>query len=258
MSRIYFHSPSEDTEVRGSERAYGAYLINEMFVTALGVNDYDYDSHPHTLRAIIAPDHYCLRESGKRFADTLRTALHVHSFGPTLVIDKQPVDTFAASLNTGILLGSDPLIAYARLHGQCEIHAYIEGRNRAWFAKILQRGLDTKLMRPDCGWEQTVEMLHKRKDEPVVTSYSVCDQFPNAEAAGWKPTRIEDGEACWDDWYDISESEQWELGMKSLRAEPNRGLEIRPRGWNNFYFGEGWNGFTLAAKAVELSQTKAA
>lgn len=255
MSRIYFHSQSGEAEVRGSERAYGAHLINDMFQTALGVSDYHTPENPHVLRNIIHPSHYCLRETGKRFAETFSTALAVCMETPLLWVDGNVVETFAASLNTGLVMGSAPIMAYARLHGQCEIHAFIEGRNRGWFAKILQQGLLDGIMRSGVGWEETITMLGSRNDEPVVTSYSVCEQFPNPHATGWKPSKVdEDGEADWDAWYEIPESEQWEMGMKALRA--SKMLEIRPRDWKTFYFNDGWTGFKLLAKAIEISKQR--
>lgn len=256
MSRIYFHSPTNDSEVRGSERAYAAGLINDMFISALGVSDHDFPESPHVLRNIIAPTHYCLRAEGSMFARQLETALHVHSSmgGPTLVMDGQPVDTFLAALNTALVMGSDAIKLGARLHGQCEIHAFVEGANRTWLADIIERGRKTGVFRAESGWESVITHLRERDDEPVVTSYSVCESFPNPQAANWKPTNVdEDGEADWDAWYDLPEKTQWHMAMSGIRKSL---LEIRPEDWDTFYFGNGVTGFDLLAKAIELGKAK--
>jgi hypothetical protein len=222
MSRIYFHSPSGDGEVRGSERAYAAHLCQEMFITALGVSGWDTPSHPHVLRRIIAPSHYCLQQSGLQFEQQLRTALVVSGFGPVLNVDGQDIDVFSTTLNTALVMGSNPIKLSARLHGQCEIHAWVDGLNREWLAGIIEQGRKVGIFRGDSGWESVVALLKSRNDEPVVTSYSVCEQFPNAHAA----------------------------------TSPF--LEMKPDNWDSYYFNDGLTGFDLLAKAVELDKDKAA
>lgn len=254
MSRIYFHSETNESEVRGSERAYAAHLCNEMFLTAIGISEYDTPEHPHVLRKIVAPNHYSLRKQGKRFEESLRIALSVNAFAPVLIVNSNPVDVFSAQLNTALIMGSDEIKLGARLNGQCEIHAYIEGKNRGWFANLIDSGRAIGILRSDVGWESVMAHLRERDDEPIVTSYSVCDQFPNAGASGWKPTRIyEDGEADWDEYYDIPDAERWAMGMKALRSSPL--MEMKPDNWNSYFFGDGATGFTLLAKAIELSKT---
>lgn len=260
MSRIYFHSPTNESEVRGSERAYAAHLVNEMFVTTLGVSDNDYPDRPHVLRNIIAPSHYCLRSQGQQFARELETALHVHGGmgGPILMMDGKAVDTFSASLNTALVMGSDAIKLGARLHGQCEIHAWVDGLNREWLAEMIEQGHEVGIFRTDAGWESVITHLRERADEPVVTSYSVCEQFPNAHAANWKPTKVdEDGEADWDAWYELPKETQWMKSMLGImNTEPL--LEIKPDNWNDFYFYDGLTAFDLLAKAIELDKAKAA
>lgn len=256
MSRIYFHSPSGDAEVRGSERAFMGHLVNELFQVAIGVSDWDTPERPHVLRRIIYPNHYCLKATGAEFARQLRTALYVAMDTPVIWVDGQVVQTFSAALNTAMAMGSDPIKLCARLHGQCEIHTYVEGKNREWLAKKIEQGRDVGVLRSDQGWEETVTMLRTRKDEPVVTSYSVCEQFPNAHAAGWKPDKLtEEGEADWDAWYDLPSAKQWEMGMSALRQTA---LEMKPSNWGKYYFHDGLTGFDLLAKAIALDKEQAA
>ncbi|MDT5061541.1 MAG: hypothetical protein QOH63_2000 [Acidobacteriota bacterium] len=252
MSRVYFHEQEGDSEVRGSERAYASYLCNEVFLAALNLNDYDSSERPSVLRNIIAPSHYVVRYKGREFAQSLKTALVVPTSDELLVVEGKRVEVFSAALNTALIMGSDPIKLMARLHGQCEIHAYIEGKNRDWVAGIIEKGRASGIMRADVGWEETITMLRSNSERPVVTSYSVCEQFPNAGAAKWTPPVNEDGED-WDTWYDLPREERWRLGMEDLRAESL--LEIKPDDWDTYYFRDGVNGFKLLEAAYALQPT---
>lgn len=258
MSRIYFHSPSRESEVRGSERALMGHYVGDLFLMTLGVSDYDYPpDRPHVLRNILSPTHYAASETGKQFESSLSTALRVAMDSEILVVDGKAVNVFSASLNTAIAMGSDPIILSARLHGQCEIHTYVEGPNRVWLAEIIERGRVSGIFRSEMGWESVIEHLRERDDEPIVTSYSVCEQFPNAGASGWKPDKVnEEGDGDWDAYYDLPTDEQWRMGMEALRAKPF--MEMSPDKWRDYYFNDGETGFSLLAKAIEIGNaTKA-
>lgn len=260
MSRIYFHSEHGEAEVHGSERAYMGSMCGHMFTYAMGL-DYSGDDtpqHPSPLRRILNPKHYAAdpRYEGARFIDALSTVLRVGYQNDVLIVDGQHVDTFAASLNTAYVMGSDAVKLAARLHGQCELHAYVEGPNRAWLAGIMERGRETHVLRPGQGWEETAALLRSRDDGPVVTSFSVCEQFPNRGVAGWKPPVEDDGED-WDAWYELPEVERWQMALDGLRAQGN-GLELKPDNWQTFYFRDGVNGFQLRRIAEQLASEPAA
>lgn len=255
MSRIYFHSQYDDAEVYGAERAYMGWLCGELFNMALGLDrSDDMPSRPSPIRSILNPGHYAAdpRYEGRQFVETLGVALRVGFDSDILRVDGKPVNTFAAALNTAYVLGSDAVKLAARLHGQCELHAYVEGPNRAWLAGIIERGLETHVLRPEMKWEETATFLRSRDDCPVVTSFSVCDQFPNSHVAGWEPPVDEEGEKDWDAWYDLPEAERWQMAMDGLRAQGN-GLELKPDNWQTFHFRDGVNGFQLRRIAEELS-----
>lgn len=258
MSRIYFHSEHGDSEVYGPERYYMGGICGDLFVLSLGLeHDHDAPEHPSPLRRILNPKHYAasLNYTGRQFAQTLSTALRVGMDGPILIVDGKAVDTFSAALNTAYVMGSDAVKLAARLHGQCELHAYVEGPNRAWLAGIIERGRETDLLRPEMKWEEVAAFLRSRDDCPVVTSYSVCEQFPNHQIAGWVAplARYEDGEeyADTDAWYDLPKAERWRMAMDGLRAGGN-GLELKPDNWNTFHFRDGINGFQLRRVAEAL------
>jgi hypothetical protein len=262
MSRIYFHSEDGEAAVRGSERAYGAALCSDLFVFALGISDCDSPDNPHVLRKIVTPSHYCLRDWGVPFERSLSTAVRVSGIGgPVLRLNGQAVDVFSATLNTALIIGSDVVKLYARLHGQCEIHCFVEGPYRIWLAEMITKGRELEMFRPECGWEDVVALLLSSASGPVVTSYSVCESFPNSVVAGWKPTAVtDDGEADWDAWYELSQAERWNRSMDGLRKQSGEYqlLELTPTTWNEFYFGDGMNGFKLLQHAIELSRDAAA
>lgn len=234
-----------------------SHYVSDLFLMALGVSDYDYPDNPHVLRNILEPTHYTAKETGQRFASSLSVSLRVGMDSRILVVDGEAVNVFSASLNTAVVMGSDPIILSARLHGQCEIHTYVEGANRAWLAGIIERGRASGIFRSDSGWESVIEHFRERADEPVVTSYSVCEQFPNAGASGWKPDKVnEEGDGDWDAYYDLPSEEQWRMGMEGLRAKLY--MEMTPEHWQSYYFNDGQTGFSLLAKAIELEQAKKA
>lgn len=146
-----------------------------------------------------------------------------------LIMDGQ----WAARLNQAMTIHPS-LRLLARLHGQCEIHCYVEGVDRAWFADRIYDALhvvvrthddreDMELLRvghscdqgQDIGWLKLMDWLRSRDDEPVVCSYSVTDQFPR-----------------WDEGAD--DTMTWPKAMDWLRTQG--GLRMSPEDWDSFYF----------------------
>lgn len=246
MSRIYFHSQHGEAEIRGSERAWMGMMVKDLFHLSLGLlHAYDTPSERSPLRRVIAADHFVFHSPS--FLDSLKLHIGVAMNTPLFVIDGEPVDTFTAQLNTAMLIGGDAIRLCARLHGQCEIHAYVEGPNRGWLAGIIEQGRASEILREDQGWEALVDFLKVRDDEPVVTSYSVCDQFPDPDYSTWKP---EDSTgAARDKWYDLSHEDQWRFGMERLRAEPL--MEMKPDNWGDYYWRHGVSGFDIRRAANE-------
>jgi hypothetical protein len=176
---------------------------------------------------------------GNRNREMLRASLRMgEDFGgPVLFhLEGEPLRGLSLMLNTVLVLGSDPLCLMARLDGQCEMHAYVEGPHRGWLARVIEDGLSTGLFRKELpptdkesepaptGWTDVVTLLRARDDQPVVTSYSVSGWFPNPGICDWEPPP---GSDC-DAWYDLDPAKQWEMGMAALRATPDSGLELRP------------------------------
>ncbi len=229
MSSISFHSPSEeDVRLRGSERALMGCMVRD--IAAAFIPSYGYKERLNPGR-----DEYLRRDDAREYQNVV-TALSVSDTPLFVDHDGTPLANFSLQLNTVLAIGNDPLCLAARLHAQCEIHCYVEGPNREWLAGVIEQGLESHIFRDGEGWDGVLTLLRTRDDEPVVTSYSVCDSFPTHSSDQgvpwqvWKPTRIDDyGEAAWDDWYDLSDAEQWLLALGGIRGIPEAELELRPR-----------------------------
>lgn len=183
MSRVYFHSPSGEAELHGSERAWLAHLASGP---ARAAWDLDLSDSLQRAAAILAfvpevPDgeyganylHTYLREaqaenvanravytdwkpgqpfSGPtshanqhRLVSALQTSLKVQ--GLRMVVAEVELHTSNVELNTALVAGSDPIRLAAKIHGWCESHCWVEGQDRMWLADIIDQGLDAGLYR---------------------------------------------------------------------------------------------------------------
>lgn len=230
MSRIYFHSQNGDAEVRGSERAYMGSLVSDAALSAIG----DMEDACAWLVPLLGKDCYVRDIDGRHRAESLRRYLRV-GMGAKVHLDGAAHDVWVASLQTALDIGGDELKLCARLHGQCEIHCYVEGNNRAWLADIIERGRAKSILRAAQGWESVVTLLRTRADEPVVCSYSVCDQFPSFGALpDDHPLTKRDDDERWDEFYKMSDEEQWTECLRGVRER--HGLELQPADWAAYSF----------------------
>jgi hypothetical protein len=248
MSRIYFHSPDQETEVSGSERAYMGCLINDIAIGVLSVDRFRAQNDPV---AKLLPEDCYVRSPSPTFDFVQSFELWVKSGDGHFVVNGERRSVWTCCLNTALRLGGDPLKLFARLHGQCEIHCWVDGKNREWLAGIIDQGLGDGIFRRgiagrSMGWEATVEMLRSRDDEPVVCSYSVCDQFPNEHTAGYENKKNPDA------WYDLSRDKRWKMAMKGLR-ENGGGLEMKPDNWGAYRFSHGLSMFDIRRIADEAN-----
>lgn len=270
MSRVYFHSPSGQAELRGSERAWLGSLVNQI---ATGVLDLDGFETAERLKKYVHPSHYMASKDTtspgwvSSWASGYATAFRVGWGDPLICYQGRTLSTFSFALNTAVLLGNDQIKLAARIHGQSEIHAWVDGPNRGWLAEIMQAGLDSGIYRKgyhyddhagakqwqSMGWEDVIALLRARDDEPVVMSYSVCDSFPNADIGDYLPAwpegiprthegydsfteaQKEERQDAYEAWYDMEEAEKWRISMAGLRAS-SKGLEIKPEDWATFRF----------------------
>lgn len=242
MSRVYFHSPSGEAELWGGERAWMGGLCQDL---AIGIMDVRWNA----AKFAVLTGRPVPEGSVFTWADSI--GLHMRVGEGALAWKGQPLEAFALILNTALRAGSRPVQLAARVHGQCELHAWCAGYNRAWLASIIDEGLVSGVFRTATGWredeswEAVARFLRERDDEPVVLSYSVCVQFPNRDliGMGWE----EDDDNAWDA---LPDQERWDRAFAALTAMSG-GRELRPAGWETFAFGHKLSAFDLLASDWE-------
>lgn len=251
MSYIAFNAPDREVRVSGRERASlsiacGEWLAMQL-VRASGWNVVEFTTALTGWRprqqlgsAIEAREHLNLQ---------CRAGDYFHFDG-----DRIPI--FDLQLNSVLMDGNDAWRLATKIHGQCEIHGYIEGADRADIADIIGQGLEAGIFRrrmghastqtPDLGWEAVVEMLRENATDPVVTSYSVTESFPGPHLASddWEHNRDDP----WETWSEMSFADQWAMCMQKLRSE--RGLRWS-RETLDRYYGDGLTGVALARRVNE-------
>lgn len=232
MSTIYFHSEHGTMAIRGSERAWAGVLCMDLMGAVIG-------DHPQEwIMPLIPADSY-----GAKVADGVKSWLR--SSSGHLLIEGRPVENWIISLNTAMALGNDAVRLLARLHGQCEIHCYVEGHNRAWLAKVIRQGRRAHVLRDRQGWDELAAFLDDRADAPVVCSYSVCDSFPAIYCLPEDHAlNNKEDEGRWDKFHELPDAEQWALCMQGLR-ERDPMLEMKPGNWRNYKFAKGESAFML-------------
>lgn len=278
MSRIYFHSEHGTAELRGSERAYMGHVCQELLESALDLHSpFPDERAEHWVAHLLPEAHYARRSRGHRQLESLRTA--IYTSGEDLRLpDGTVLSAFDLALNTALRIGGDPLRLMARLHGQCELHCWVDGPNRAWLAGIIEQGRAINLYRPGEGWENVAALLRSRDDGPVVCSYSVCEGFPNrlyAKYGGWtahtwpEPELPDDRHSVMSDdededadednaWERTSREVCWRCALAGLRATDAGRVytrELRPDAWADYVLGQGLSGYDLAALAPELTRS---
>lgn len=203
MSRIYFHAHSlavPDVALSGSERAYAANLIGHYFTEAMEMGE----DHPNYTR--------------------------YHLARGTITYQGQALPLFDVACNTAMYRGNNTIRLLTRLHAQCELHAYVEEENRTWLARLIDEGRTQGILRPNMGWEEIAFRLRDLKVAgPIVTSFSVTEAFPDADAA----------DCDWKEWDELTYNQRWGRGIAALRAHPEYLLELKPDNWYSVRFGAG-------------------
>lgn len=264
MSSITFNARNHSAVLRGSERHHMSFIVSgiagaiakdiraEVFVKVGNPKHYLYQT---AAACVAAKDAYAERT---RYEEQLNTTLKV---GGMMGEELFPgYDQFTTELNTALALGSAPVALFVRLHGQCEIHLWIEDGDGPGIADIVDRGIATGLCRPGQGWDKVVELLRTPDVGIIVTSFSVTDSFPNDDIAvddrlpekadytnyaTMTPEEMErvDGLAAdvEEVWYEtFTDDDRWDAAVRGLRAK-GQGLRLEPAHFDAdpFYFGDG-------------------
>lgn len=232
MSRVYWHGQHVTSELLGSERAYMGVLCTDLAMPV--VSQRYLGTLPHPFTRVLPPG-----EPSWPVTSDENVRLYLGDYRASLIFDGARHDAFEVVLNTVIATESPALCLLARLHGSCEIHAWVAEEDREWLAGVIEAARVSNIYRPGMGWESVVEHLRNGDGGPVVTSYSVCDSFPSMGACdwmdpGWPPEMVEnnayDYEALSDSqkdavgarqeaWYELPDDEQWRLAMEGLERQ---------------------------------------
>ena len=230
MGVIYFNQRNgKRVPVSGPERNWMAHWVTGAFVGVLPVH-----RSPEKLARLFT------HEQGPSNPSSVHLSLEVGSLMDySMHIKGEDPSLFTLQLNTALAIGNDVLKLCARMHGQCELHAFVRSaENQLWLAYIIGEGLDSRMLRKGMGWEAVVEEL-TRDTGPLVMCYSVSDDFPNPNFDNIEPRGGEFDERY--RWFDeLSHEEQWDLAFEGLekRSETDK-LELCPDDWDTFRFRSG-------------------
>lgn len=288
MSRLYFQTRHGTAELRGSERAWLGHLARRQAAIAWDLDVGVATERVEQLLNWVVPAerqhvHELLREwrevnesdrpgAGRdagelwrRLLSSLRVWLDV--YGYELNVADRQLWTLDVGYNAALVTGSRPIQLAAKLNAYCEVHAYVEDPHRAWLADVIDEGLRTGVYRrtlryhvapteppaeEDQGWTDVVALLRVADDQPVVTSYSVTDWFPNPTVADWTPRGSDvdgDSEGTWNGWSALTDDERWDLGLAGVRRRP--WLELTPESLGGAFFGPAITPYDLWAPDVE-------
>lgn len=229
MSAIYFATPDKQAALSGRERAYMQFVCNNLLNISLGIG------HRFATAEWLRPMVPDFKTSTKdELAGDLAAWLGYG--GGSLLVDGREVDAFCLGLNTALVFGNDAVKLMARIHGQCEIHCYVEGPNRPWLAGIIRAGRDTGVLSNNVGWEGVAELMEESASEPVICSNSVCGEFPHP---GLLPVEVDED----DGFYGLPEEARWRLCLSTLRTR--KYLELSPHDWADIRFNHCLSGFDI-------------
>ena len=200
MSSIAFHWPDEVLRVSGSERALMGVFVGNLVTAhpALPMNKYVFDDDTKAAWSRI------MQCEDARIDPRTWLSANMHDEG-----------MFVPVLNTALAMASRVCKLLVRIHGSCEVHAYVEPSDAHFIAMLIQIAVQQRFLRPDPwgydGWNAVARKMYTSV-APVVMSYSVCESFP-------------------------SEGESFEEGLARVRAIP--GLALRQAGWDDFRYTPG-------------------
>lgn len=238
MSYLYFHSLHGEAALTGSERSYLNLIGGRYGVATIGELTAE---KAERIRTLIRPGSYVARGSASdpAWRRDLAESMALSLFGVPLHWRGTTISANSLVNNAVMRHGDDQMQLAVRLYRQCEVHAWVDGPNRAWLAEIMRAGLERGLYRAKGGWSAVIDLLLAREDEPVVTSSSLNTCFPNAGACRpWDEREYQERD---EDFLSLPEHEQWRAAMAGLRSsEPVTWRELTPARWGPaFHFRHG-------------------
>jgi hypothetical protein len=215
MSRVRFASPTGEATLLAAEHTYAGRLVADLaagLVRAPLPRPED-DGIVQLMAGGALADRIALGlDSAAAARDSLRYGFLVGR-ERLFVWQGEELEASAVALNTALRVGGDAVKLLARVHGQSEQNAYVEGPNRAWLAGVVEGGVRSGILRPGMGWDDptgngagVASFLRERDDEPVV----MC-------TGGGVPGTAGD----------------WARAMTELRRRPAaEHLELAPENWD--------------------------
>lgn len=259
MSYIEFRTWEDGVRVAGMERAMFAIYCRDQLEVSLRGHFQELVSRRAKARYLFPGGHYVHGYECNAFE---RHALMALAAQPDLVVSyrDEKVSVWHLQLNTMLLLGNPVMQFMGRVHGQCEVHAYIERADFDAFRGLLFDGLNRGLLRKGMGWEKldyalsrcaqpTGDLDNLETDSPLVMSYSVSESFPPSPPAL--------SEELAEAWHEQPRAVRWRDALKRIR-EPELGLRLdfdhldRPTG--TFGFGAGRTGYDVARWLDEMPE----
>lgn len=187
MSRITFSTRSgHEAEVSGRERHHMGWLLNQLFWGLVPKHDMedvkpwliDFQNEIQHYKILLTSEQY--REAGEYWrwlVSTIGTAVNVGWQYRMKLNNGETELAGTLASNTALAIGNEPLKLFSRLHNQCEIHAWVAGKHRAWLADTIEEGLEIGMYRQGMGWQGVIDLLRSSKRGAVVSEYSVTDSF---------------------------------------------------------------------------------
>lgn len=179
MSRVYFHAENRTAELMGTERHWAGKAVDNIATELLAVAD-----NVDRLTELLPLGHSVRMAKPEQWVSTYELFFrHDDGHSPLVVYKGTDLSGFTLALNTVIEFGGDPMKFIARMHGQCEIHGWVDGPNREWLAGIIQAGLDGGVYRrgiwyedfpskerkwQSSGWDEVVALLRESADGYVL------------------------------------------------------------------------------------------
>lgn len=248
VSYIAFHTVDRTGYISGAERAHTNLLVKNIAAAYRHrAFEPDQPGQPSLLRKAIA---WPTNAFGDPYGFDRDADTHI-AVNPDLraVLPSGPTSETVLNINLNtVIANSEPQMQLvARISGQCEVHGFVEGEDRAWFAEWIIDALISGRLRQDMswymprdghpnGWKQIAELARADNTSPMVMSYSVMEWFPNPAVAVWPDTWPDedddpDGWATADaEWSALTDTEAWDRAVAGLRriADAAPMLRISP------------------------------
>jgi hypothetical protein len=221
MSRVTFATAEAEAELRGSERAWLGSLCTNL---TLGILNPRWN---HDKLAQLMVDPGSTRDPYWAANFETRWTVGMGRFKPD-------IDPFLISLDTATMMGSPQMALAAWIHGQSEVHGFVEEEHRIWLAELIDDGREQGIFRDHQGWEDVLILLRKTETlpGPVVMSYSVTETFPSPYEVLQDPS-----EDVAEAFYGLPHAERWSAGLDWLRTVANVG-PITPENLSTRRYGD--------------------